>query len=86
MALPRQECRDGNQVALDEADPKRINVAITPETARALKRVIAREGISLTEAVRRLMGYGEFVYTTIKENRTALLVRSDDSDCEVVLL
>jgi ribbon-helix-helix CopG family protein len=66
--------------------PKRVNVAVTPETVRAIEHVIEREGVSLTEAVRRLIGYGEFVYKTIKDEGAELQVRSNDSVREVVLL
>jgi hypothetical protein len=66
--------------------PRRINVAVTPETVRALEHVIEREGVSLTEAVRRLIGYGDFVYRTIKDDGGELQVRSNDSIREVVLL
>ena len=66
--------------------PKRINVAVTPETVRALEHVIAREGVTLTEAVRRLIGYGEFVYRAIKDDESMLQIRSSDSVRDVVLL
>jgi hypothetical protein len=46
--------------------PKRINVAVNEDELRALDLVIAREGVSLTEAVRRLLAYGEFVYQAIR--------------------
>jgi hypothetical protein len=67
-------------------DPKRINVAVTPETVQALEFMIEREGLSLTEAVRRLIGYGDFVYRAIKEERAQVLVQTKDSTREVVLL
>lgn len=68
-------------------DPKRINVAVTPETVRALETLIEREGVSLTEAVRRLIGYGEFVYKAIKEQNSEVLVKSQDGSIrEIVLL
>jgi hypothetical protein len=67
-------------------EPKRINVAVTTETIRALEFVIEREGVSLTEAVRRLIGYGEFVYRAIKEDGAELQVRTKDAVREVVLL
>lgn len=67
-------------------EPKRINVAITPEMVRALEAVIEREGVSLTEALRRLVGYGDFVYRSVKEEGAKVLVQVDDSIREVVLL
>ncbi|PPK61862.1 ribbon-helix-helix protein, CopG family [Actinokineospora auranticolor] len=67
-------------------DPKRINVAITPDMVRALEAVIEREGVSLTEALRRLVGYGDFVYRSIKEEGAKVLVQTNDTMREVVLL
>jgi hypothetical protein len=68
------------------AEPKRINVAVSPDTIRALENVIDREGVTLTEALRRLVGYGDFVYRAVKDNQEQLLVKSDEGTREVVLL
>lgn len=59
---------------LDEK-PRRINVAINDETVAALQNVIDREGVTLTEAVRRLMGYGDYVYRRSREDESELLVK-----------
>lgn len=67
-------------------EPKRINVAISPEVVRALENVIESEGVTLTEAVRRLVGYGDFVYRAIREDGEQLLVTGQDGTREVVLL
>ena len=67
-------------------DPKRINVAVSKDTVQALQRLMAGEGVSLTEAVRRLVGYGDFVYRTVREDGAKLLVKTDDSTKEIVLL
>lgn len=67
-------------------EPKRINVAVSPDTIRALENVIDREGVTLTEALRRLVGYGDFVYRAVKDNQEQLLVKSDEGTREVVLL
>lgn len=66
--------------------PRRINVAVTPDTVTALELVIEREGVNLTEAVRRLIGYGDYVYRAIKEDGSEVLVRKGDSMREVVIL
>lgn len=66
--------------------PKRINVAVTPETVQALQNVINQQGVSLTEALRRLVGYGDFVYRAIKDEHAQVLVQTKDSTREVVLL
>lgn len=70
----------------DRVEPKRINVAVTPETVQALEAVIEREGVSLTEAVRRLIGYGEFVYRAVKEQNAEVLMKTEHGTREVVLL
>ena len=68
------------------AEPKRVNVAVSPETVRALENVIEREGITLTEALRRLIGYGDFVYRAVAEHDERLLVSGPEGTREVVLL
>lgn len=67
-------------------DIKRINVAVNPDIVRAIQRVMNTEQINLTEAVRRLIGYGDFVYRAIKENGEDVLLRKGDTTREVVLL
>lgn len=87
MTNPRARSTDEiPSVPRERPMPKRINVAVTPETVRALEHVIEREGVSLTEAVRRLVGYGEFVYREIKDEGAQLQVRGKDSVRDVVLL
>lgn len=67
--------------------PRRINVAVSPELIKAIERVIEREQVSLTEAVRRLVAYGDFVYRAVKEDRATILLRGEDgSDREIVLV
>ncbi len=69
-----------------KAEPKRINVAVSSDTVRALENVIEREGVTLTEALRRLVGYGDFVYRAVREDREQLIVKGPDGTREVVLL
>lgn len=83
----------GNRPDVEEAphgrltvEPKRINVAISPEMVRALEYVIEREGVTLTEALRRLVGYGDFVYRAARERDEQLLLTGPDGTREVVLL
>ena len=66
--------------------PRRINVAVTPECLEALERVMAAEQVSLTEAVRRLVSYGDFVYLSAKVEGAELLLRQGDDIREVHLL
>jgi hypothetical protein len=69
-----------------QVQTKRINVAVTPETVRALQNIIDQESVSLTEAVRRLIGYGAFVYSSIKKDNAQVLVKGASGTQEVVLL
>jgi len=77
----------GTKERLSSTGAKRINVAVNAEMVRALENVIEAEGVSLTEAVRRLVGYGDFVYRAVKQNRSELLVRDPRTgDTQQVLL
>lgn len=67
--------------------PKRINVAVNSQTFAAIESVIEAEQISLTEAVRRLLNLGYFVYEAIKDQGSTLILRGPDGqEREVVLL
>ena len=67
--------------------PRRINVAVTPDMLAAIDRVIEREQVTLTEAVRRLIGYGDVVYRSVKEDGQTMLLRSENgSEREVMLI
>lgn len=67
--------------------PRRINVAVNTEMLAAIERVVAREQVSLTEAVRRLIAYGDFVYRTVKDEGAAVVVRAGNgTEREVVLM
>ena len=68
------------------APPRRINVAVTPDMLAAIDRVIDREGVTLTEAVRRLIGYGDVMYRAAKEDRQSILFRGDDGKEREVLI
>lgn len=69
-----------------QATPKRINVAVTPETVAALRLVVDQEGVSLTEAVRRLVGYGEYFYRAAKLDNAQLIVRPKRGKEQAVVL
>ncbi|TDV46109.1 hypothetical protein CLV71_11167 [Actinophytocola oryzae] len=83
----------GNRTDVEEAlegrlatDPRRINVAISPDTVRALERLIECEDVTLTEALRRLVGYGDFVYRAMRDRGEQLFLTGPDGPREVVLL
>lgn len=66
---------------------KRINVAVSSDELAAIDLLIEREGVSLTEAVRRLISYGDFVYRAVRmEGATMLVQESNGSTKEVFLL
>ena len=54
----------------------RISVNVTPRTRAALERVAEREGVTVTEALRRLVGYGDLVYEVVRIHGNELLIRS----------
>lgn len=66
--------------------PTRIDVAVSPGTVEALQTIMAREGVPLSEAVRRLVTYGDVAYRAVKENGEQILLRTGDTTREVVLL
>lgn len=67
--------------------PKRINVAVNPETVEMLEREIAASGVSLTEAVRRLIGRGDMITMLSKVKGMQVVARFDDgSEQKVVVL
>ena len=68
------------------ADIKRINVAVNPDIVRAIQNVMTREHVNLTEAVRRLVGYGDFVYRTIRDEGYEMKLEKEGQVKDVVLL
>ena len=66
---------------------RRINVAVNAMMLAAIDRIIDREQVTLTEAVRRLIAYGDFVYEVTRKRDSTLLVRDQGGDeQEVVVL
>ena len=70
------------------AKPKlgRLSVNITPATQAALDRLVEREGVTVTEALRRLVGYGDLVYETSQINGDDILIRRGDAVERIVLI
>lgn len=52
----------------------RLSVNISRDTEAALMEVSVREGVSFTEAVRRLVGYGHLVYQAVRAGRDVHLI------------
>ena len=55
--------------------PQRINVAVSPAMVAAIDLVIERDSVTLTEAVRRLVTYGDFIYRAAREDGCAILLQ-----------
>jgi len=82
--------REASNDSRDDSNPRsklsRISVNVTPATQAALDRIVEREGITVTEAFRRLVGYGDLVYETTKIDGDDLLVRRGDTLERIVLV
>jgi len=65
---------------------QRINVAVNADMVSAIDLVIETEHVSLTEAVRRLISYGDFVYRSQQDGKTLITKTADGSMREVVIL
>jgi predicted transcriptional regulator len=62
-----------------------LTVNIGPATAEALEHVVEREGVTITEALRRLVGYGFVLYKTIKTDNKDVLIRSGNETQQVLI-
>lgn len=65
--------------------PTRLSVNISNATAEALREVTKDKEISMTEAVRRLIGYGILVYRVVRDGGE-VLIRRDDKAERLILL
>jgi hypothetical protein len=66
--------------------PRRINVAVTPDTVAAIDHLVEREGITVTEAVRRLVNYGEFLYRATKEESLRVVVQDTEGHARELIM
>jgi hypothetical protein len=66
------------------AKPTRLSVNISRDTVEALQEIASDKNISMTEAVRRLIGYGIIVYRANRDGYDVLLRR--DGKLEKILL
>jgi hypothetical protein len=64
----------------------RVNVPISPKTDDALNLIMRHEGVSQAEAMRRLVGYGELLFRTVRMERGDVLLRHGRDVERVVLL
>ena len=89
MSTHDEALRETNGGPVETAVPvaRRINVAVNGMMLAAIDRIIEREQVTLTEAVRRLIAYGDFVYEVTKKQHSTLLVRDPEGgEQEVIVL
>ena len=65
--------------------PTRLSVNISTATAEALREVSRDKGVSMTEAVRRLVGYGIVVYRAVRDGGEVLIRREDKAERLILL-
>lgn len=64
----------------------KVTININVETEQALRTLAEREGVSITEAVRRLVGYGELLWRTTKIDGDEVLIRRGGKELERIHL
>lgn len=55
----------------------RLSVNISSSTANALREIARDRGLTMTEALRRLVGYGIVVYRAVRDGSDVLIRRGD---------
>jgi len=75
----------GSLVGRAKPRPARLSVNISRATEEALLELMDEKGVSMTEAVRRLVGYGSVVYRAVREGDEVLIRRNGQAE-RVVLL
>lgn len=65
--------------------PTRLSVNISTATAEALRELSRDKDVSMTEALRRLIGYGIVVYRAVRDGGD-VLIRRDDKAERLILL
>jgi hypothetical protein len=71
-----------------EGEPRvqRLSVNISPDTVAQLRHVLDRDDVSLTETVRRLIGYGALIDAAIRDNGEQVVIRGRHGFRVVALL
>ncbi|WP_146060410.1 hypothetical protein [Amycolatopsis sp. CA-128772] len=70
---------------LAAASVTRLTVNIGPSTAEALRMVADNEGVTVTEALRRLVSYGELLYRAVKVDGKDVLFREGKETQQVLI-
>ena len=66
--------------AAGDAPQTRLNVNINSQTAAALKDYADQQGVSITEAVRRLVGVGDFIAKAQDAGKQVLLRQDGETE------
>jgi hypothetical protein len=80
MTIPTKPHSTNPTSAGAPAPQPRLNVNINTLTADALQDYRTAKGISLTEAVRRLIGIGHFIWKAQLEDKEILLRKGDSTE------
>jgi hypothetical protein len=75
-----KSARAGTGTAPAEAPQTRLNVNINSQTAAALKDYADKHGVSVTEAVRRLVGVGDFIAKSQDEGKQVLFRQDGETE------
>lgn len=89
MSRHDEALRGARRTPAEAAVPvaRRINVAVNAPMLAAIDRVIECEQVTMTEAVRRLIAYGDLVYDVTKVRNATLVVRDPGGEeREVIVL
>ena len=70
----------GRQTTPPESPQTRLNVNINSQTAAALKDYVDKHGVSITEAVRRLVGVGDFIAKAQDEGKQVLFRQDGETE------
>lgn len=83
--LPPAKRRAGRSRTGGNANVTRLTVNIGPATEAALQHIVDREGVTVTEALRRLVSLGYLVDHKVREEGKELLLRSGDETQQVLI-
>jgi hypothetical protein len=75
---------DSDQQTTDR--PARLSVNMSTATEEALQEVAEREGVTVTEAVRRLVGYGHLLYRVTQIDGDEVLIRRGEQTERIVII
>lgn len=78
--------RRGGRAASPLAVSTRLTANLNQATMEALQRLATTEGVTVTEAVRRLVGYGDLIYQAIRFDGADVLIRHGENYERIVIV